>query len=107
MSYEKTGEFKPDGRPILACAVCGARVAGHSVAHHDCQGKKPAALSVPCPKRGEVYTSIKYSSCCKAAVFRCGAVDEGFCTISVGGLELNSKPVMTCEKCPLRLGYIQ
>lgn len=79
MSYQKTDETKPDGRPIWVCPQCGARVAGYVVAFHGC-GSEPAKPSkrttfadYPCVHRGVAMASIEVPGCgCKTAVKACG-----------------------------------
>lgn len=106
MSWEQTGEFMSDGRPIWKCPDCGRRIWGHRVAPHTCNGKAPeppaTAATVPCRFRGDVYTSIKVSSCCKSAVFRCGQEDDALCVIKEKGLVLNGKELRCCLSCPFK-----
>lgn len=105
MSWQPTGENLPDGRPIWHCDQCGRRIWGHKVGRHACDGPPPepaTAANTPCRFRGDVYTSIRVSSCCKSAVFRCGQEDDALCVIKEDGLKINDKVLRCCVKCPFR-----
>ena len=99
-----TGATLPDGRPIWKCDACGARVWGHKIAPHSCDGPAPTAANTPCSYRGDVYTSVKVADCCKSAVFRCGQEDDAFCVIKEENLKINDKVLRCCRTCPFRLG---
>lgn len=109
MSWERTGETLPDGRPKWMCKKCGKKIWGHVVGTHSCDGTKavqPTTTILPCRFRGEVYGRMRKSSDCDcwSVVWKCGCehIESGLCVLApVDGDAYGKKPGI-CVKCEHR-----
>ena len=108
MSWERTGESLPDGRPIWECRKCNKRIWGHVVGTHSCDGTKavqPTTTILPCRFRGEVYGRMKKPDCnCWSVVFSCACdeIKSGVCVLAAVEGDAYGKIPGVCVSCPHR-----